>query len=181
MSKDRLREAAKQAGDIESEASIAVASGLFSWLSSRLPGTIAFYVAMSDEVDLSGLVPRLPGWRWVLPRIEEDRSLTFRDRDLPREEHPWGMVQPIDSGPAVPVPELDVILVPGLAFGRSGDRLGRGRGYYDRVLSQRRSDCDAVGVTVVDRLVESLPTEDHDQRVDWLATEEGVSWCSPTR
>lgn len=91
------------------------------------------------------------------------------------------MVQPIDSGPAVPVPELDVILVPGLAFGRSGDRLGRGGGYYDRALSQRRSDCDVVGVTVVDRLIESLPTEDHDQRVDWLATEEGVSWCSPRR
>lgn len=181
MSKERLREAARQAGDIESEASIAVASGLFSWLSGRLPGTIAFYVAMSDEVDLSGLVGRLPGWRWVLPRIEEDRSLTFRDRDLPRETHPWGMVQPIDSGPAVPVLELDVILVPGLAFGRSGDRLGRGGGYYDRALSQRRSDCDVVGVTVVDRLIESLPTEDHDQRVDWLATEEGVSWCSPRR
>lgn len=158
---------------------LVVTSTLFVWLSSRLPGTIAAFLAMSDEVDVSPLFERLPGWRWVLPRVEPDRSLTFRDRDVPSERHHLGMLQPVDRGPATPVDHIDVILVPGLAFDDSGARLGRGGGHYDRLLAQRRGDSDAVGVTVEERVIESVPVHDHDQRVDWLATETGVRRCSP--
>ena len=156
-----------------------VTSSLFVWLSRRLPGTAAAYVAMRDEVDVANLFDRLPGWRWVLPRVEGDRSLTFRDRDVPREVHEWGMEQPVDRGEVVPISQLDVILVPGVAFDRSGARLGRGAGYYDRVLSERRSDSTAVGVTVEERVLGSVPVADHDEVVDLLATESGVRECSP--
>lgn len=150
------------------------AERLFEWMSARLPGTVAAYLAMEDEVPVEPLFARLPGWRWVLPRVEEDGSLTLRDREAPRERHRWGMEQPVDRGPAIPVHEVDLILVPGLAFDRSGRRLGRGKGYYDRLLAGRRRDCLAVGVTVGSRLVELVPTEDHDLRVDLLVTDEGV-------
>lgn len=136
---------------------------------------------MPGEVDVTPLFDRLPGWRWVLPRVEPDRSLTFRDRDVARETHRWGMEQPVGSGVAVPLWEIDVFLTPGLVFDRSGGRLGRGGGFYDRVLEGRRTDSEAVGVTVTDQVVESAPMEPHDQRVDWLATEAGVTRCSPNR
>lgn len=159
----------------------AVVRGLFDWLSARLPGTISAFLAMPGEVDLSPLFHRLPGWRWVLPRVEADRSMTFRDRDVPREVHAFGMEQPADVGLVVPVHEIDVFLTPGLAFDERGGRLGNGAGFYDKVLAARRGDAVAVGVTVEARVVESVPMEEHDKRVDWLATETGVRQSSPSR
>jgi 5-formyltetrahydrofolate cyclo-ligase len=156
-----------------------VVEGLFAWISARLPGTASAYLAMGGEVDVEPLLTRLPGWRWVLPRVEPDRSLTFRDRDLPRETHEWGMSQPVGAGVVVPVHEIDVVLVPGIAFDATGARLGRGGGYYDRLLAERRSDSVAVGVTLADRVLDVVPTDGHDQRVDFLATEDGVTACPP--
>ena len=158
-----------------------VTSALFVWLSGRLPGTIAAFIAMRDEVDVSPLFDRLAGWRWVLPRVEPDRQMTFRDRDVPLEQHQLGILQPIDQGTAIPVGEIDTILVPAIAFDETGARLGRGLGYYDRLLAQRRGDTLAVGVTVESRVIESVPVHDHDQRVDFLATEAGVRECSPRK
>ena len=146
-------------------------------MSGRLPGTAAAYLALSDEIDVTPLFDRLPGWRWVLPRVEEDNTLTFRDRDLPLERHTYGMDQPVASGPATPVHEIDVFLVPGIAFERSGARLGRGGGFYDRVLVDKRSDAIAVGVATEQRVFDRVPALPHDQSVQWLATEEGVSEC----
>jgi 5-formyltetrahydrofolate cyclo-ligase len=80
----------------------------------------------------------------------------------------------------IPIAELDVILTPGLAFDLTGGRLGNGAGFYDRILAARRSDAVAIGVTVSARVLERVPMMDHDQRVDWVATENGVTRCSPT-
>jgi 5-formyltetrahydrofolate cyclo-ligase len=79
-----------------------------------------------------------------------------------------------------PIPEIDVFLVPGLAFDSAGGRVGHGAGYYDRILSQRRTDSQAMGVTLDDRVLDSVPIFDHDERVDWLATESSVRECRPT-
>jgi 5-formyltetrahydrofolate cyclo-ligase len=179
MDKDDLRAGARGSPAIDPETATQVTSELFTWLSGRLPGTIAAYMAMSDEVDVEPLFSRLPGWRWVLPRVEPDGTLTWRDRDVPRETHRYGMSQPVDQGPETPVSQIDVFLVPGMAFDETGARLGRGGGHYDRVLAISRKDSDSVGVTVESRVIESVPAHDHDQRVDWLATETGVRECSP--
>lgn len=156
----------------------AVLDGLFHWVSGRLPGTVSAFLAMPGEIDVEPLFTLLPGWRWVLPRVEPDRTLTFRDRDIPRETHRWGMSQPVASGGVVPLHEIDLMLVPGLAFDRTGARLGRGGGYYDRLLADRRPGCVAVGVVSSARVLGSVPSDDHDRRVDFLATEDGVIACS---
>ena len=148
-------------------------------MSGRLPGTVSAYLAMPGEVDVESLFVRLPGWRWVLPRVEPDGALTFRDRDLPHEQHGWGMSQPVAGGDPIPTNEIDLMLVPGLAFAPDGVRLGRGGGFYDVELADRRPDCPAVGVTVEARVFDALPVEDHDQLVDFLATESGVTDCRP--
>lgn len=179
MDKDEARRRSRQSGPVPGDVGSQVVTVLFSWLSTRLPGTAAAYLPMSDEVDVTALFDRLSGWRWVLPRIEDDGTLTFRDRDVARETHSWGMTQPSDSGRVIPVHEIDVFLVPGLAFDDSGGRLGRGGGYYDRVLADRRADTEAIGVTVAGRVIDTVPVLDNDQRVDWLATENGVIPTQP--
>ncbi|HET9258532.1 MAG TPA: 5-formyltetrahydrofolate cyclo-ligase [Acidimicrobiia bacterium] len=173
-----LRAAMRGVGSITPDVERAVVRGLFEWLSARVPGTVSAFLAMTGEVDVSPLFERLPGWRWVLPRVEPDRTMTFRDRDVPRERHRFGMEQPGDVGPVIAVHEIDIFLTPGLAFDRRGGRLGNGAGFYDRVLSTKRGDAIAVGVTVMKHLVDEVPMETHDQRIDWLATETGVRECS---
>ena len=128
MEKDQIRERARGQAPVEPAINLSVESGLFVWLSGRLPGTIAAYLALPDEIDVMPLFERLPGWRWILPRVEDDRSLTFRDCEVPIEVHRFGMRQPIEQGEVTPVREIDVFLVPGMAFDTAGGRLGRGAG-----------------------------------------------------
>lgn len=167
--------------EVTAAQSAAVVGHLFDWLSPRLPGTVTSYRALGDEVALDALTERLPGWRWILPRVEDDGSLTWRDARLPLEVHPWGMEQPLESGPVIPTHEIDVFLVPGLAYDRGGNRLGRGGGFYDRELAARRPDAISIGVTVDDRIVEGLPVEAHDMAVMYVVTESGVMEPLPTR
>lgn len=165
---------------IRPELSADVSEHIFHWLSARLPGSISSFRPLADEVDLRPLVERLPGWRWLLPRIESDDSLTWRDARVALETHRWGMEQPIDTGSVIRSIDVDVFLVPGLAFDLSGNRLGRGGGFFDRELAARRGDSVAVGVTVQERMLDFIPTEQHDQAVDYLATEVGVRETTPT-
>lgn len=181
MDKESLRTEVRSQGPIDESTQSDVRSGLFTWLSSRLPGTVSAFLAMPGEIDLSPLFTRLPGWRWVLPRVEPRRRLSFRDKDVSRETHAFGMSQPADQGPEIPIREIDVFLTPGLAFDLMGGRLGNGGGYYDRILAERRRDSIAIGITVDARVYDTVPMMAHDQRVDWLATESGVRECSTTR
>ncbi len=178
MDKNELRAAIRAQGTVDVEVNAQVVEGLFEWLSRRLPGTVSGFLAMSWEVDVSPLFERLPGWRWVLPRVEPDGSMTFRDKDVARETHRFGMSQPADMGPMIAVYDLDVFLTPGVAFDERGGRLGNGGGFYDGVLEVRRPDSQAVGVTIEERVIEEVPMSEHDRRVDWLATEAGVKECS---
>jgi 5-formyltetrahydrofolate cyclo-ligase len=88
----------------------------------------------------------------------------------------------VDHSKSVSVPEdgvdahwPDVVIVPGLAFTPAGDRLGQGGGWYDRLLSAVRPDCESVGVCFVEQLVDSLPVEAHDVAVDHVVTELGIA------
>lgn len=181
MDKDAIRELMRGEGRVEEESERAVVEGIFTWMSSRLPGTVSAFLAMPGEIDLSPLFDRLPGWRWVLPRVEPGWRLSFRDRDIPREVHRFGMSQPMDQGPEIPLVEIDLFLTPGLAFDLAGGRVGNGAGYYDRALAQKRRDAETVGITIDRRILDRIPMMAHDQRMDWIATESGVRECLPTR
>lgn len=80
---------------------------------------------------------------------------------------------PLEPREGIPAPPPDVILVPGLAFTHSGHRLGRGGGYFDRWLASRRG-IPTVGICFSCQLVDSLPVEPHDLRVDAIVTEAGL-------
>jgi 5-formyltetrahydrofolate cyclo-ligase len=76
-------------------------------------------------------------------------------------------VMPGDVDPA----ELDVVVVPGLAFTPDGRRLGQGGGHYDRFLTRLRPDCVTIGACFAEQLVDDLPTEPHDTTVEHVATD----------
>jgi 5-formyltetrahydrofolate cyclo-ligase len=69
----------------------------------------------------------------------------------------------------------DMLVIPGLAFSWKGERLGRGKGYYDCYLERYQGIKVALSFSVT--TWDELPVESHDQRVDWLITEQGIFDC----
>ena len=69
----------------------------------------------------------------------------------------------------IKIKEVDVFLVPGVAFTASGKRLGRGGGYYDKLLS-KYPDTLKIGITFNERILQDLPTESHDISMDYVFT-----------
>ena len=144
-------------------------------------GTVAAYLAFGDEVDLAILIgaalAERPGKRLALPRMVpgEVGRLSMHLADLTALElHPYGPQQPTSTAPPIRATELDLVLVPGLAFDRSGRRLGYGRGYYDRLLAQVPRSVPRIGVCFDALVVESVPVADHDARLTHLVTESGL-------
>ena len=80
----------------------------------------------------------------------------------------FGALEPAAGCPAIPLNQLDLVLVPGIAFDLAGRRLGRGKGFYDRLLAEVRGH--KCGVAFDEQVVAEVPEEPHDVRVDSILT-----------
>jgi 5-formyltetrahydrofolate cyclo-ligase len=130
-------------------------------------GTVMAFVGMRGEPDTDGLFARLDrdGKRLLLPRMQDGRIVAAeRGAELRRGSH--SVWEP--TGSVVEPPEIDLILVPGLAFTSDGRRLGRGGGHYDRFLGG--VTCPTIGVCFDEQVCDELPCEPHDQRVGQILT-----------
>lgn len=124
--------------------------------------TVMAFVGMKGEPDTDPLIARLAAEdrRLVLPRVEGDRIVAV-DADGPLVTSRFGVSEP--QGPAVDVATIDLVVVPGLAFTPAGGRLGYGGGFYDRFLPM--VEAPNVGVCFSEQVVDELPLEPHDVRV----------------
>ena len=135
--------------------------------------TILLYHGMDTEPDTVRLLPPLwdIGKQVCLPRCLPGNQMEARlvQRDSTLVRHPYGMLEPGPDCPLIPPDQIDLVLVPGLAFDRSGGRLGRGGGYYDRWLA------GFSGITAAlcrdGLLMEAIPRLPHDLGVDLVITE----------
>jgi 5-formyltetrahydrofolate cyclo-ligase len=136
-----------------------------SWLTAR-PGlrTVAVYSPLPGEVDLSPALIALPDRRWVYPRVT-GHHLTFHSGEN-LTPGAFGILEPAPGSPEIPLGEIDAFLCPGLAFDWNGGRLGRGRGFYDRLLAQARPDALKIGIGFPEQLVADTFSEAHDIRMD---------------
>ena len=91
----------------------------------------------------------------------------------------WGIPQPIFDAKKGETDwsEIDLVIVPGLAFDQSGHRIGYGSGYYDRFLPELRSE--SVGLCSSENLFEILPRAKHDVQVDYVMTETALQPIFP--
>lgn len=140
-------------------------AALAKWLLARPDlRTVAIFSALPGEVDLTPLRRHHPQLSWVYPKVH-GHHLTFHPGD---QLHPGahGILEPAAGSPEVPLHQIDVFLCPGLAFDKSGHRLGRGRGFYDRLLAQARPDALKVGVCFPFQIVPDTFPEPHDVIMD---------------
>lgn len=139
------------------------------------PGVAALFGGLRNEPDLvTAFLPWLQarGWRTVFFKVGQAGLVPVEVRgpqDLKRGT--LGVWEPAGNEP-VATRDLDVILVPGLAFSaRDGARLGRGGGYYDRLLAEPTMRAQLVGVGFHMQLLPDVPCEPHDARIPDLVTE----------
>lgn len=132
----------------------------------RFPGgtRVALFAATSREPMLLDLIPSFPEVSWFLPKITGPGTMNFHHITHLGNLAPGAFDIPEPSG-GPEAADLDVILCPGLAFTCDGRRLGHGGGYYDRALP-RYPRARAIGIAFPCQLVEDLPSESHDHKMD---------------
>jgi len=139
----------------------------------------ALYCALAGEVPTERIryAYLAAGARLYYPRVSGKGTLAFyphREGDG-WETGPYGILEPsIPAGVAPRRSGWDIIVVPGIAFDRRGNRLGRGYGYYDRFLDSVPESVTRVGLAFADQRIPEVPVEAWDVPVHALVTEEGV-------
>lgn len=158
----------------------AVVAHVVGWEPLTGTPTVLLFLPLPDEVNLLGLLEAKPDCRFVATRTPDRGGvLTVHELGGPLEVHRIGFLQPHPSAPLVDPGDIDVLLLPGLAFSISGQRLGRGSGYFDELLSRTPRSLPRVGVAPEAVIVDELPTEPHDIAVDHLVTEIGLRAVVP--
>jgi 5-formyltetrahydrofolate cyclo-ligase len=142
---------------------------------------VSGWFAMNTELNPYPVMKRLAeesNAQLALPAIA-DGKLIFRAwvPGMPLQRVGFGLSEP---GPEAKEVDPDILFVPLLAFDPRGYRIGYGKAYYDGGLSRLRAKKQivAVGLAFDDQCVDTVPTEPHDQRLDYVITEEGVRFSA---
>ncbi len=158
----------------------AVADHVMASEEVRRAATVAAYVSVATEPGTGPLLEalRAGGRRVLLPLLQPDNDLDWTLYDGPEGLHTArrGLLEPV--GPALghdAVAGADVVLVPGLAVGRDGTRLGRGGGSYDRALARVTAGTFTCVLLNSEELLDAVPADDHDRRVAAAVTELGLT------
>lgn len=165
-----LKDAA--ASDPAQERSARLRARLAPILESTEPLCVAIYAPLPHEVNLMPLLGRYPQHRFVFPRCLSEHQLEFRQVIVPEtdlEPGAMGILAPAVHTPTIRPQEIDILIIPGVAFTRQGDRLGYGGGYYDRFIHQC-PQARILALAFPEQMRETLPTEAHDFRIPEIIT-----------
>ena len=165
-------------GDDRSALSEAIADRFLGLPELAGAETVVAFWSFGSEVDTGPLIAglRTQGKTVALPRIEGgDVVPVVAAPGAPMSETSFGAMEP--EGPALDVAELDLVVVPGVAFDRSCGRVGYGGGYYDRLLGRRREGVAAIAIAFALQIVDRVPSGAIDRRIDGVVTEVEVIRC----
>ena len=160
-----------------------IAEKLFSLECYKNCKNLFAYFSYPQEVSTRLIIEKalFDGKRVALPRCEGEHEMSFyyieSDRDL--EEGTFkGIFEPKETAEKAFSNEETLILVPALAFGKNGSRLGHGKGYYDRFLALNKGT--AAGLCFEKLLFSSLPEDGFDRRVSLIITEKEIIFSNKT-
>jgi 5-formyltetrahydrofolate cyclo-ligase len=150
------------------EGSAALCRRLAAWPVLQQARWVMAYIAFRNELDLGTLFQVRPEIKWIVPRVVGPKMVLHPFDPARLVRHRFGMLEPAPDLPTVAPDALDVVLVPGVAFDRRGGRIGFGGGFYDGFLPT--TDALRVGITYDECLADTLPCDEHDQRIEWVVT-----------
>ncbi|MCE5235549.1 MAG: 5-formyltetrahydrofolate cyclo-ligase [Clostridiaceae bacterium] len=176
--RDEMRETLKRMSDEnrleQSAAACANVVGLSAFQNAK---TVLLYRALPAECDPAAIAraAALSGKRVAYPVCEADNNLSLYvpEDDSAYIRSGYGILEPDKArSQKVSADELDLIVVPGLAFDRAGHRLGRGAGYYDRLLNRTRAF--KLGFGFREQLAQNVPTEPFDMKMDCVVLDRWI-------
>ena len=142
--------------------------------------TILLYHSLPDEVDTTGMIKRWNKTKQIILPVVSGNDLILR-RYSP--EHlstgVFGIREPDTNNEQIDLSEVDLAIIPGIAFDSKGNRLGRGNGYYDRLL-QEKNRTTTIGICFRLQLIESIPANTFDQPMNKIATADKIYHCDKT-
>lgn len=158
---------------------------LLSLTEYQQASVIMAYYPLPDEVDIKPFLGKvlIDKKELILPRIVKDNfemtvhRVTTLSENLVEGE--MSLTEPESSLEEILPENIDLIIVPGRAFTRKGKRLGRGKGYYDRFLTDALNAV-LISVCYEEQLFDEIPTEKHDRKIDILVTPHEVITCANT-
>jgi len=167
-----MREIRSEAAARDPDAGEKLAARFPLKLFQRYGPVVSGYLAIGEELDPAPLLARLAGQgaRVVLPRVESDGAMTFREAShVTLEKGPFGLTQP---SAAAEIVRPNLVLTPLLAFDARGRRLGYGKGHYDRAIAALRSTGRVfyLGLAYAQQQVDVIPIDRHDLLLDWVET-----------
>ncbi len=137
---------------------------------------VLFYYTHGKEVDLLPMLGDLEGKGIYFPRLTENsmfKAMPFKSMDS-LDPNGYGIEEPEDDGGEYDS-KIDLVIVPGVAFDEAGNRIGMGKGYYDRYLA--KSSCTTVAVAYQEQVVDNVPVEPYDKAVDIIITDQNIYRC----
>ncbi len=179
--------ARRRATDDRQQLGERIADALLELPEFKAARTVMFYVSFRSEVPTRGPISAAirADKRVLIPYCVGDRLELFLLKDF-GELAPGtlGILEPKAELRDLPgkrgdASQLDLIVVPGLAFSRRGDRLGHGAGYYDKFLQELRPEVPLVAVAFECQMFARIPTEPHDVPIHKIVTETAVYECRP--
>ncbi len=171
--------------DERARLSLAIAARLASMEAYRTANTVLAYMNFGAEFSAEIFVQQAlrDGKRVLLPRVNRSTNELdiYQVMDLLHDLAPgmWGISEPLVERCARvdALEEVDFILLPGVAFGRDGTRLGYGGGFYDKLLARMQHQPALVAGAYTMQIVEGVPQEATDRKVEWLVTENETIYC----
>ncbi|MCU0708918.1 MAG: 5-formyltetrahydrofolate cyclo-ligase [Pirellula sp.] len=148
----------------------------------RAAKTVMFYVDVRDEVRTRQALPQAleTGKRIVVPYCVDGElelfwleSMDELELGMYRILEPKNELRSVASKRLQPE-DLDLIMVPGVAFDRTGGRTGHGKGYYDKLLEHARLDTPLIALAFECQMFEAIPMDEHDVFMDKIVTEDAV-------
>lgn len=183
--KDQIRKAAHAARKVQADKDAVSTQitdrvqALPEYVSAK---TVMYYIDVRDEARTRQALPRAleSGKKIVIPFcVDGELELFWLVSMDELEEGAYKILEPKESlrgisEKRVPVEQLDLILVPGVAFDAMGGRTGHGKGYYDKLLEHARPETPLVALAFACQIFDEIPMQAHDIYMDKVVTESTV-------
>lgn len=171
-----LRQRRQMSAASAAEFSVAIAGRAYEWLLRQDGRRVLSYLAYGREAELGALHEKLwqQGFRVAVPVTDGLPDGVMRAAEyrpgMPLVKTGLGVYEPA-GGEVLPPESIDIVLAPGVGFDELGNRLGHGKGYYDRYLPLLHSGAVVVGICYDWQVVERVPVDVYDRSMDVIITE----------
>ncbi len=142
--------------------------------------SVFIYVSFRSEVDTFSIIEHslITGKKVIVPKVEKkERKLYLYEIESTKDLNSgyMGIYEPApDESKRAGINDVDLIIVPGVSFDIYGNRIGYGGGYYDIILSDKKTNSPVIALSYEEQIVQEIPSEPHDIKVDIIITDQRI-------